>query len=359
MRSNLARWCIATALLALTAIPTLAAGTGYLGVTTQATNEELRAGLDLTKDGLLVNQVSDDSPADKAGVKKGDVILSYNSRTVKTPEELRQLVRDTAPGKSAALGVWRDGKQVSLQVTVGTVPSSEDGDDDFDTPIPPSPPRAPRPPSAPHVHRRISIDGHELNDDEIDRHLDRLKSLDGMHGWSGPNGSMMFMPSRGSRGRLGVRIEKLNSDLGQALGVDGGKGVLVTEVMEDTPAQKAGLKAGDVIVKVGADSVDTPDELVKAVDAKEGKITLSVQRKGVKREVQAELAPRSEQHSYWVGDGDSDGTFRFSEPGKTPRVYRWKTKADDGDETDLREELRQLKQELREMREQMSKEDKK
>ena len=373
MQSKIARWCVALTLLALAAVPALAAGRGWLGVTTQSTDEELRRGLDLSSDGLLVNQVTDGSPADRAGLRKGDVILTYNWKTVTDPDKLRQLVRDTVPGRSVSLGLWRDGGKVSLQVTVGEMPSSEADGDEFDAPTPPAAPRAPRAPSPPRhehgdTHRRVIIDGREIPEDEID---DRLKDLphdiDGMidlkgleglkvlRGWNGPGGSMMFSPSATGRGRLGVRVEKLNSDLGQALGVVGGKGVLVTEVFEDTPAQKAGLKAGDVIVKVVADSVNTPDDLVRALDRHDGKIGLTVLRKGVKREVQPELAARSDTHSYWWRDsGDPGDRVRIPEPGQGPRVYRWKTRDDAGDTADLREEIRQLKQDLEDLRTQMN-----
>ena len=365
MRSKIAHWCVATTLLALTAIPALAAGRGYLGVTTQSTTEELKRGLDLSSDGLLVNDVSDGSPADRAGMKKGDVILTYNWKAVSSPEALRQLVRDSDPGKSVSIGLWRDGAKVTLQATLAELPSSEN-DDDYDTPMPPEAPRAPRAPRPPHgesghTHRRVIIDGRELPDDEIDRHMQDLPrdlegmiKMKGMRGWSGSGGPMMFSQNS-NRGRLGVRIEKLNSDLGQALGMNGNSGVLVTEVFEDSPAQKAGLRAGDVIVKVGADSVDTPGELARAVDRNEGKTSLTVLRKGAKREVQADLGDREDTHTYWRSGGDGEDDFRNLEPGPGPRVYRWNTKDDGGDEADLREEMRQLKQELSDLREQMAK----
>jgi S1-C subfamily serine protease len=367
MRSMIARWCVAMTLLALAAAPALAASPGWLGVTTQPTDEDLRRGLDLTTDGLLVNQVTDGSPAERAGVRKGDVILTYNWKSVTDPEKLRQMVRDTAPGRAVSLGLWRDGAKLSLQVTVGEVPSGEDDGDEFDAPTPPAAPRAPRAPSPPRggSHRHVIIDGRVIPDDEIDDTLRNLphdlqgmidlRGLRGLRGWSGPGGTMMFTPSAMGRGRLGVRVEKLNSDLGQALGVVGGKGVLVTEVYEDTPAQKAGLKAGDVIVKVGADSVDTPNELVRALDRHDGKIGLTVLRKGVKREVQPELAARSEGHTYWWnGSGDSDDRSKNLEPGPAPRVYRWKTNDDGDDQADLRAEIRQLKQDLEDLRTQMN-----
>src|SRR5258708_7628369 len=103
MRSKMARWCVAAMLLALTAVPALAAGRGWLGVTTHPTHADLRRGLAPSRDGLLVNQVSEDSPADRAGLRKGDVILTYNSRAVTQPEDLRDLVRDSEPGRDVSL----------------------------------------------------------------------------------------------------------------------------------------------------------------------------------------------------------------------------------------------------------------
>src|SRR5438034_10556123 len=126
MRSKLASWCVAATLLALATAPALAAGRGWLGVTTQATDEDLRRGLDLTRDGRLVNRVLEDSPADHAGLKKGDVILTFNSHTVTDPEDLRQLVRDTEPGRNVSLGIWRDGSRRTLELRVGELPGAED-----------------------------------------------------------------------------------------------------------------------------------------------------------------------------------------------------------------------------------------
>ena len=155
-----------------------------------------------------------------------------------------------------------------------------------------------------------------------------------------------------------TRIEKLNDDLGQALGIDGDQGVLVTEVLEDTPAQKAGLRAGDVIVKVEDESVSTPDELVKAVDGHDGRVDITVLRKGVRRNIPCELDARSEDRLDAPRNNsrtraDVQRRLRNMEPDQGNQGYRMKTKDDGGDETDLREEIRQLKQELRELRAQM------
>jgi hypothetical protein len=405
------RWLLSATLLAAAAVPALAAGHGMLGVTTQATDEDLRRGLDLTRDGLLVNQVFADGPAQRAGLRKGDVILTYNSRTVTAPEELRQLVRETEPGRNIALGIWRDGARRTLQVTLGEVPDSSDEDEAIEVPVPPSP-RSPRAPSAPRapraprleedgdggqgetggIHRRVIIDGKEVPEAEIDEKLGELRKqgvrieglqglrgLEGLKGLAGlkeleglrqfeggapmAGGHTFFMPSAG-RGRLGVRVEKLNDDLAQALGASGDQGVLVVEVLEDTPAQKAGIRAGDVIVRVDSDDVDSPDELVKALAGHDGaRVNLIVLRKGARREIAAELDSQSPSADREGGRSRRAERIRIMEPGQGHQVYRWNTKDgargnsgrgdSDSEDSDIRTELRQLKQELRELREQL------
>src|SRR5262245_12072793 len=293
MYPKLARWLAAASLLMIVTAPAFAAtssttGKGWLGVTTQATDEDLRKGLDLTQDGLLVNGVTRESPAYAAGLRKGDVILTYNSRSVTTPEQLRDLVRDTAPGRSIALGIWRDGARKSLTVKVGD--TSDSGDfDDYEVPTPPSPPSPPRAPKAPHSTHvwsddgdtRMWVDGRELTEDEIKERMKDLKvkmknfdDFDGNHLWSwndGPGSHVFVNPMPRSRGRLGVRIDDLSDDMAQALGAPAGKGALVTEVLQDTPAQKAGIRAGDVIVKVEGENIDEASDLTKALDGQSGK----------------------------------------------------------------------------------------
>lgn len=404
MRWTISRWLLAAALCGVTALPALAAS-GYLGVTTRAIDEDLRRGLDLKRDGLLVNDVEDDSPADRAGIRKGDVILSFNSRSISDPAELRQLVRQTDAGRTVAISVWRDGERRSIDVKLGAVP---DGDDDsYEVPAPPTAPlaprtpraprapRAPEAPEAPHrieihgdrdhdggpgsIKRRVIINGKEIPEREIEetlkdldlqmfdgdgpldarklKGLAKLKSLEGMEGmrsWDGDRGSMSFMPSP-SRGRLGVRVDKLSDEMRDALGADGDEGVLVLEVMGDTPAQKAGMRAGDIIVRIDDDAVDSPDGLVKVLRGHEGdKVQVRVLRKGVTKTLAAELEA-----------GDSEGmvrgrvaprirTFRGNpEPGQGGQGYRGKTKHDAGDDSELRDEIEELRRELRELREQL------
>lgn len=400
MRSKMSVVVLALSLVATAATSALAAQ-GYLGVTTQSTDSDLKRSLDLTRDGLLVNDVSRDSPADRAGLERGDVILTFNSRSVTEPSDLRQMVRDTEPGRTVTLGIWRDGTRRSIEVRVGELPSSDD--ETYDTPVPsapepPSPPRAPRAPRAPRSSDRNDIriernddgkqkmwvNGRELTDEEMEekmkdlgkdgfeyndgegqfyfnpkelkelKGLKELKDMPGMRGftWSGDGDGMFGVPGRG---RLGVRVEKLSDDLAQALGVTG-DGVLIVEVLEDTPAQKAGLRAGDVIIRVGNDEVSDPDGLVSALRNRTGSVDIVVQRKGVRRTIQAELE-RSTGPRAWSFSPDAPKARRFNvripEPDRNPQVYRWRTKDDAKSNEDLREELRQLRRELQDLRREM------
>jgi C-terminal processing protease CtpA/Prc len=367
MRSKLARWLAATSLLVIVTAPAFAAsssttGKGWLGVSTQSTDADLKKGLDLTQDGLLVNQVTQDSPADRAGLEKGDVILTYNSRTVTTPEQLRDLVRNTAPGRAIALGIWRDGARKSIDVKVGDVTDSGDNDS-FDAPVPPTPPSPPSPPSprsSVRIERgddgdtRMWVDGKELTDDEV---KDKLKDMkvklkgfdDDGSWWSDDNMHMFRTPSARSRGRLGVRVDELDKDMADALGVTAGKGALVREVVEDTPAQKAGIRAGDVIVKVGTTTVEDTDDLTRALRASEGKVAIDVLRKGARRTVNVDLPTRDEVRSR----APRSYSFRIPEPGYGSWGYS-KSK-DSADSDALRREIEDLRKEIQDLREQMNK----
>jgi predicted metalloprotease with PDZ domain len=126
MRSRLSVWVFTAALLAVTAVPALAAQ-GWLGVSTQQTDADLRRGLDLTRDGLLVNRVFADSPAERAGLKKGDVILRFDGQSVTEPEELRDAVREAGSGRTAKMEIWRLSAARTLEVKLAEVPDERAG----------------------------------------------------------------------------------------------------------------------------------------------------------------------------------------------------------------------------------------
>jgi hypothetical protein len=374
MRSKLSMVVLALSLLATAATSAFAAQ-GWLGVTTQSTDS------DSPREGLFVSSVSSGSPADRAGLERGDIILSWDGRSVTEPDELRRLVRNTQPGERATLHIWRDGSRRALEVRVGELPGTER--DEFDTPVPsppdpPSAPRAPRAPGAPHdeddgtVHRRMIVDGKELTEEEMDekmkelkkdglfdekemkdlKELKELKDVPGIRGWTGDDGRTFTFFDNDNRGRLGVRVERLTDDLAQALGVEGDEGVMVVQVIEDTPAQRAGLRAGDVIVRVEGTSVSDPDELVRALRDQNGAVDIVVLRKGVRRTIQATLDRNTSPRARTFTPAPNARRFerRIPELNRNPQVYRWRARDEARNNEDLREELRQLRRELEELR---------
>ena len=221
----------------------------WLGVQMQPLTDELRDEFKFKGQGVLVTRVVPDSPADKAGLKRGDVITSLDTRTVDSPAALSDLVAKSKAGQSVQLRIVRDGKTQTLTAKL----AEQEEERDFDV-----------------------QPGHDMDDMEI--RVPHDLDLGGMGMWGGMG-----------RGRLGVRVESLNRDLGGYFGVPDGKGVLIVEVMKDTPAEKAELKAGDVITRVGDRAVEDAEELVRALPEDAGKVALTVVRKGAKRAVQAQL----------------------------------------------------------------------
>ena len=312
-------------------------GTPWLGVTTQEINDELRDGLDYQGSGVIVNRVSADSPAERAGIRKGDVIVSVNSRTVDSPSELSSVVRAARVGQSVSVAIVRDGSRRTLSARLAEWP---DDLEEFDTPYPaprarvaPREPRAPRAPSAPKTPSAPRAYHFDWNGDLSD--LDGLTMLRGM-----------------GRGRLGVQIQDLNAGLGEALGVPDGQGVLVTEVNDDTPAERAGMKAGDVITRVEDTDVNDVEDLRRALREREGRVTITVVRKGVRRTVEAELDAR---------DDVKLRSKMFRTPGARDRVLREHFDHNNNNQSreDMEKELRELREELRELRMKMEEMDRK
>jgi serine protease Do len=191
--------------------------------------------------GAVVSEVRDDSPAAKAGLAPGDIVVEFDGEKVRSARHLSRIVGESPAGRSVKVVVQREGRRVDLQVTPEAALAH--GDNEFRFRRMPNPEFEFNPPNFRFdgPPRRGFLEEHGLEEEE--------------------DADVMVMP-RG-RGRLGIRIQDITPQLGEFFGTD--KGVLVTSVEPESPAAKAGLKAGDVITAVGDAPVSSPSDLMRAV----------------------------------------------------------------------------------------------
>jgi serine protease Do len=228
--------------------------------------------------GAVVTSVEDESPAAKAGLKKDDVIVSYQGEGIESVRQLSRMVRETPPGRTVALEVSRGGSIQKLSATLDEG-SGRFSWGDLDVPTPGVPRIAPVPPIPPVP--------------PVPADVFKWKARDGGHDFAfGPHELM----GPGAR-RLGISFQDVSGQLAKYFHAPQETAVLVVSVDEGSAAEKAGLKAGDLIVRfAGRDIRDTDDlrsEVRRATDGKE--VTIGVQRDGKPVELKATLRDRHER----------------------------------------------------------------
>jgi len=293
---------------------------GYLGVALQNLDEETRQALKFKDSGgAFVDDVVDDSPAAKAGIKGGDVIVRFNDKTFKDEAELRDLILAAKPGDKVAVAVFRDGDKKSFDVVMGKAM-------DF-------------PPEF------------------------TMKKM------MKPGRARMMMKGMGCCGgackvRLGVEVQRLSDQLAEYFKVKDGEGMLVAGVMKDSPAEKAGIKAGDVIVKVGDKEVEKRADLRKAICGKKAgdEVAVEIVRDGVSKTIRVTLAEAPQGcHEGMPMMGRGYGRFNpedldidLEEMGPEMQEYMKELRIEmDRPREDLQEQLDELKAELEKLKAEM------
>ena len=206
--------------------------------------------------GVKIDEVIDGSPAEKAGIKAGDVVVEYDGERVRSARQFTRLIQETPEGRTVAIGLLRDGQKQAVNAT------PEAGNRDQGTGI--------REPGDRAFSFRAMPEFNFDYDDRMPRRFEyRLPE-----GFRLPTPGSRF-PS--SRGRLGVSVQSITPELADYFGAKNG-GALVSSVTKDSAAAKAGIKAGDVIVSVNGRGVRDSDDLVSTLQDLNGDVTIVVLR---------------------------------------------------------------------------------
>ena len=208
---------------------------GWLGVHIQSIDEALAESMNLdNEEGALVSSVEPDSPAERSGLRIGDVILEFGDEEVEDARALPRMVADTDQGDKVDLTVWRDGKRKSLEVTLGSLPSEES----------------------------VAMTESQQDDDGTPK--------------------------------LGLTLSALSKEAKKRYSMsDDEVGVLIVDVARDGPAARHGLQRGDVITRVGQTKVTKPEEVVsevkRAAQQEHKAVLLLIKRDGMSRFVAVPL----------------------------------------------------------------------
>ncbi len=188
---------------------------GWLGISIQDLNEDLRSYFGIKeKKGVIVVKVFSGSPADKGGIKEGDLILEFNGIPIKASRDLVRMVSNTEVGKIVTLTILRSGKRKTIKVKIGKRPED-------------------------------------------------IEEAEGV--------------SEGYSFR-GMRVEDITPYLKRRFGIRENRGVVVVEVEEDSPAEKSGIEVGDVILKIEDYIIKDKEDFKKAVSKIKGRCLLKTNR---------------------------------------------------------------------------------
>ncbi len=275
----------------------------FMGVYPADLDDTKREALDFEGEGVLIEDIVEDGPAQKAGVEAGDIIIKMDGKAIASNEELRKILKKRKSGDKMKILVNRDGEM--MEFTLELVDRPEEAFT-YKTP------------------------------------------------------KRQFKMKKG--GFLGVEIIGLEEQLAEYFKVK--EGVLVEEVEEDSPAEKAGIKAGDVIVKIADEEIEDIDDLVEEIRSHDpgSEVKIGIVRKGKKKILTAILGEKEyHDRGYWGKDFNFD--FDFDEddfdPGHIKHIVKealenLDIQIDMGRE-ELEESMKQLKEEMKKLKEEMKK----
>lgn len=259
---------------------------GYLGVYLEEVTPDRMKELGLKEErGAMVMKVVANSPAEKSGLKENDVIVSFNGRRVDSVRELQRLLSETPADRSVQIEVIRAGSRQTLATTLAK--HSLQSFKSFG-------------PGLDEKFTKQNEEAMKRAEEALKRSEGALKEYKGkLDAWPRDFGDFAFVnPGEFAffgGTRLGISAESLTEQLGKFFGLQDGKGVLVAAVADNSSAAKAGIKAGDVIIAVDNEKVDSVRALVKALSAKtEGTVAVKLVRNHAEQTINVTLENREQ-----------------------------------------------------------------
>jgi len=248
-------------------------GSSYLGVDIADVTSERVSALKLKEEkGVEVTMVDQDAPAGKAGVKEHDVILTLNGATVESAAQLRRMIHETPPGRVIALGLSRDGQPMTVKVQL----ADKHKEFPFVT--------------TPDIHVNVP----EIHVPDIDI----------------PAITVVVTSSA----RSGLTMENISPQLGEFFGVKNGNGVLVRSVEKGSRAEKAGFRAGDVIVKVNDQPIHDTSDFAHAVKSRSGDtVSIGIVRDKKEQNLNLSLPERKDSGYLWQEESLDSGPLMQAE----------------------------------------------
>jgi serine protease Do len=228
----------------------------YLGVDTRDISPDRVSTLQLKNEsGVEVTMVDQDAPAGKAGIKEHDVILTVNGNKVESVEQLRRMIREIPAGRTVDIGISRNGQPMKLQAQLAERHSNRAMK--FNMPPMPS-----------------------------------VSALPNMSDFDVPVSVVVVHSAM----RSGLMVENLTPQLGDYFGAKNGHGVLVRSVEKGSRAEKAGFRAGDVIVRVGRDPVHDSGDFNHALQSHraKGSVAVGIIRDKKEQSITLTLPPKRE-----------------------------------------------------------------
>ena len=229
----------------------------YLGVDISDVTTERLSALKLKEEkGVEVTMVDQDAPAGKAGIKEHDVILTMNGTLIESGAQLRRMIHEMPPGRIVSFGLSRDGQPLTVKVQL--------------------------------ADKHIEMAYHTPKPGDIHVNIPEIRIPD----IDIPSINMVVVTSSA---RSGLMVENITPQLGEFFGVKNGNGVLVRTVEKGSRAEKAGLRAGDIIVKINGQPVHDTSDFTSAVRSRNGNsVSVIVVREKKEQNLNLTLPDRKE-----------------------------------------------------------------